>query len=310
MQRIIFFGTPKFAEIILEKLIAEKYNVAAVFTQADKKVGRKQKLEKSPVKKVAERNKIPVFSPPTLKEKKVAEEIAKMRPDIIIIAAYGKILPGSILEIPKYGSINVHASLLPKYRGASPVQQAILNGEKETGTTLMLMNEKLDAGEIIAQEKLKISKDDNSGTLSDKLSKVGAKMLVETLPDWISGSIKAVSQNESQASFCRMVKKEDGKINWNETAEEIFRKWRAYQPWPGIHTFWRGKRLNISDIKTENHFDFGKKPGTVVEHKEKAAVQTKAGIVILEKLQLEGKKKMEIREFLRGNRNFSGSLLG
>jgi methionyl-tRNA formyltransferase len=310
--KIIFFGTPEIASVILAGLIAEKYNVAAVFTQPDKKIGRKRSLEKSPVKKLAEKNGIPVFDPPSLKNAKISEEIAKLRPHLIVVAAYGKILPKEILEIPKYGPINVHFSLLPKFRGASPVQQAILEGEKETGVTLMLMNEKLDAGEIIAQEKKEVSKNDNAKTLSDELSRIGAKLLVETLPKWVSGEIKAVPQDEKEVSFCRPIKKEDGKIDWNDPAEKISRKQKAYFPWPGIYAFFpedgKKKRLKIIEMETVPGGN-GEKPGKTVEYGKEIAVQTGTGLIVLKKIQPEGKKEMSIKEFIKGKRNFVGSIL-
>ncbi|MDI6778140.1 MAG: methionyl-tRNA formyltransferase [Patescibacteria group bacterium] len=309
--KIIFMGTPHFAEVILRKMIAAKYNIVAVFTQPDKEVGRKREMKKSPVKKLAEKNNIQVFEPQDLKE--TPEKIAKMRPDLIIIAAYGKILPKSILDIPKYGSINIHASLLPKFRGASPVQQAILEGEKETGITLMLMSEKFDAGEIIAQEKLKIAKDDNAQTLTEKLAKTGARLLPETLPSWISGSIKAAPQDEKKASFCKIIKKEDGKMDWNDSAEKIFRKYKAYFPWPGIYSFFsdngKKKRLKLVEIKTIPGAGAGEKPGEVVEYEKEIVIQTGKGIIILKKVQPEGKKEMDIKEFLRGRKDFRGMIL-
>jgi len=305
-------GSPALALPTLDAL-AREHELLAVFTQPDKKIGRRQEMKKSPVKELAEKNGIPVFNPESLKGGKAAEEIAKLRPDIIVVAAYGKILPKDILEIPKYGSINVHASLLPKFRGAAPVQGAILAGKKETGVTLMLMSEKLDAGEIITQNKVKISKDDSTRILTDKLAETGGKLLIETLPKWISGKIKAVPQDEKKASYCRSVKKEDGKIDWEESAEMIFRKWKAYLPWPGIFAFFcengRRKQLKLVEIEEALEAGIGEKAGKVVEYKKQIAVQTGKGLIILKKIQLEGKRVIDTLSFLRGKKNFIGSYL-
>lgn len=306
-------GTPYFAAVILKKIIAKQYNVAAVFTQPNKKFGRKQEPKKSLVKELAEKNNIPIYEPQDFKEGSVTEEIAKMRPDLIVVAAYGKILPKAILEIPKYGSINVHASLLPKLRGASPVQEAFLSEEKKTGVTLMLMNEKMDAGEIINQEEITIEKNDNTLTLTEKLANIGERTLTETLPLWLDGMIKATAQNEKEATYCRVIKKEDGKIDWSEPAETIFRKWKAYQPWPGIFTFFSHKskeeRLKLIRISKAENVDIGEMPGKVVKYKSKIGVQAKKGLIILEKVQLEGKKIMNIEDFIKGREDFLNSIL-
>lgn len=311
--KIVFFGTPCFAEMILKKIIAAEYNVVAVFTQPDKKAGRKQVLEKSPVKKTAEKHSIPVFEPPDLVRGNAKEVLSKAKPDLIIVAAYGKILPKDILEIPKFGAINVHASLLPELRGASPVQEAILSGEKKTGITLMLMNEKMDAGEIINQEEIGIETNDNTPSLTEKLAQAGGKILMETLPLWINGAIKAVRQDEKKASYCRPVKKENGKIGWNNPAESIFRKWKAYFPWPGIFTFFptKGgkKRLKLVEIGLAQAQDIGEIPGKVVKYNGKIAVQAGKGLIILKKIQLEGKKVMNAEDFSKGNRDFLSNIL-
>lgn len=304
-------GTPRFAEVVLKAIIEAGYTITAVFTQPDKKVGRKQENQKTPVKILAEKRNITVFEPENLNSRKIVNTVAKLHPDLIIVAAYGKILPKTILEIPKYGAINIHASLLPKFRGASPIQGAILAGERETGITLMLMNEKLDAGEIIAQKKIKISKEDNVQTLTDKLSKIGGKLLVKTLPDWIRGRIKAVPQNEKEASYCRTIKKENGKIDWRESAETIYRKWKAYVYWPGIFTFLYDKgiqkQLKLIEIGKMPRANSDEKVGKVVEYKKQIAVQTGKGLVILKKIQLEGKKPTDAFSFSRGKKNFIGS---
>lgn len=307
--KIIFFGTPHFGEVILEKLVAARYNVAAVFTQPEKKTGKKRELKASPVKILARKKGIEVFQPENLKGKSAIEAVAGKNPDLIVVAAYGEILPGEILKIPRYGSVNVHASLLPKFRGASPVQEAILSGEKKTGVTIMLMSKKLDAGEIINQEEIPVGDDDDTPALTEKLAELGGKTLLETLPLWIEGAIKAVPQNEKEASRCRSIKKENGKIDWREPAEIIFRKWRAYRPWPGVYARIKDKgalkRLKILEMSVDSGKNTREKPGKIIEYKKSVAVQTGKGLVVPEKVQLEGKKEIDIRDFLRGKRDFS-----
>jgi len=311
--KIIFFGTPEFAAVILKSLVDNKYNIVAVFTQPDKKVGRKQKIEFSPVKDLALKNKIKIFQPESLRDSGLDEEIKSIKPDLFVVAAYGKIFSKGILEIPKYGAINVHASLLPKYRGASPVQCAILAGEKETGITLMKMNEKMDEGDILAQEKIEIGEDEKADILLKRLSKTGADMIVGFVPDWTQGKIKPVPQNHSEVSYCKQVLREDGKIEWNSSAEEISRAWRAYHPWPGIYSVLslknQLKRLKLLEIEIVPNMNTGEKNGKIIEYNQKIAVQAKNGLMILKKIQLEGKKEMEIDIFARGYPEFIGSIL-
>ena len=311
--KIIFFGTPDFAAVILKALIDSDYDIAAVFTQPDKKVGRKQEVAISPVKDLALKNKIEIFQPQNLRDIKFVEEIKKINPDLFVVAAYGKILPKEILEIPKFGAINVHGSLLPKYRGASPVQCAILAGEKETGITLMRMNEKMDEGDILVQKKIKIEKNDTTDTLMKKMAELGSKMAVGSIPDLISWKIKPARQDHSKATYCKPVKKEEGRVDWNNTAEEIYRKWRAYFPWPGIFSDLKirnqQKRLKLLKIEIVPNSETGEKPGKIVKYNQETAVQAKKGLVILKKIQLEGKKEMDVNEFLRGFPEFIGSEL-
>ncbi|MCX6766474.1 MAG: methionyl-tRNA formyltransferase [Candidatus Moranbacteria bacterium] len=311
--KIIFFGTPEFAAVILRSLIDHEYNIAAVFTQPDKKVGRKQEVFFSPVKELAAENKIKIFQPQDLRENGLSEAIKGIKPDLFAVAAYGKILPKDILEIPKYGAVNIHASLLPKYRGASPVQCAILAGEKETGITLMKMNEKMDEGDILLQEKIKIDGKDTTDVLMKKLAELGAKMTADFIPDWVNEKIDSFPQDHSKATYCKPVKKEDGKIDWNETADDIFRQWRAYQPWPGIFSDLkiknRSKRLKLLGIGIVADMEAGEKPGKIVKYNRGIAVQAKKGLIALKKIQLEGKKEMDVNDFVRGNEEFIGSIL-
>jgi methionyl-tRNA formyltransferase len=311
--KIVFFGTPDFAATVLKALLDHEYNIAAVFTKLDKKVGRKQRISYSAVKDVALKNNIKVFQPNNLREIGVIREIREIGADLFIVAAYGKILPKEFLELPRYGAINVHGSLLPKYRGASPVQCAILEGEKETGVTLMRMNEKMDEGDILLQEKIKIDKKDTAETLMKKLAELGAKMMAKFVQDCTKGKIAPIPQDHRKATYCKPVRRDDGKINWNNAAEEIYREWRAYFPWPGIFSILKvknqSKRLKLSEIKIILKNETGEKPGKIIEYNQEVAVQAKSGLIVLKKIQLEGKKEMIVSEFVRGNFEFIGSRL-
>jgi len=312
--RIIFMGTPLFAKEILEALIKNSYNIIAVFTQPDLPQGRKQEIVKSPVKILAETNQIPVYQPASLNDE-VAEEIKKLKPDIIIVAAYGKILPPKILNIPGFGCINVHASLLPKFRGPSPIQNALLAGMKETGITIFLMNQGIDTGDILAQEKIKINPDDTAQSLSQKLSFLGAELLLKTLPPWVERKITPQKQDDSKTSLCQLIEREDGHIIWEEEAEKIYNKFRAFYPWPGIFGFWKNndtlERLKFIKIKLENENSSAvtRSAGEVFKIGDEVAVQTMKGAIILEEIQPEGKKPMTAKDFIIGHPNFIGSVL-
>jgi len=272
--KIVFLGTPEFGAIILEGLIKNNCKPILVITVPDKPVGRKQILTPPPVKLMAQKYNIPIAQPEKIKEFKEG--------NLVICAAYGKVLAKEILETPRYGCLNVHPSLLPKYRGPSPIQTAILNGDKETGVTIILIDEKMDHGPIIAQRKWKISAKTNSEELSKKLAKLGAELLIETIPKWLKGEIKAEAQNESKATYTKILKKEDGKINWKKSAQEIERQIRAFHPWPGSFTFWKGKRIKIleADVLKNNK-------------------------LTIKKLQPEGKKPMTAEDFKRGYHGYN-----
>ena len=235
-MRIVFMGTAELSCASLEKL-AGKFSVVAVVTQPDKPKGRELKLQFSPVKILAEKLKLPVLQPAKARDEKFIAELRGLKPDLIVVVAYGQILPQTILDLPKFGCLNVHTSLLPKYRGASPIQSAILNGETETGVTIMKMDAGLDTGEIISQARTPILPEDNSQTLHDRLAQLGAELLVETIPDYVAGKILPKPQPAEGASYAAKIKKEDGKIDWNEPAEKILNRLRAFTPWPGAFTF-------------------------------------------------------------------------
>ena len=311
--RIIFMGTPDFAANILRVMLKEKLDIISVYTQGDKKVGRSQSLEKSAVKNVAEEYKIKVFEPKKFDEG-VVREIENQKPDLIIVSAYGKILPKIVLEIPRFGVINTHPSSLPKYRGASPIQNAILNGEKKTAATIMCLVEKVDAGDILKQEEVEIGEYETYPELSQRLSDISARLLIEIIPLLIAGKIEPKKQNESEATFCQLIKKEDGKINWEDNAKDIYNRFRAFYVWPGIFThFERGKqnlrlklnKISLDENELENNLELGK---IFCTHKV-VKVKTSKGNIILEEVQLEGKNKMQATDFVRGYANFVGSVL-
>jgi len=311
--KIIFMGTPKFGAIILEKLADSRYKPILVVTETDKPVGRKKVLTPPPVKVVAEKYEIPVLQPEKIRNSE--SEIRNLELDLIIVAAYGKILPEEILEIPKYGCLNVHPSLLPRWRGPSPVQFAILNGDTDSGVTIMKIAEKVDAGPVLIQRKLKLEGNETYDVLYDKLGKMGGDLLIEIIPEWITGKIDPQLQDESRTTYTRILKKEDGKIDWEKSAEEIERQIRAFNLWPGIFTFWEksGKLIRIKILKARvlnransKTYPIGK---TLVAGQNELCVQTGKGFLIIERLQLEGKKETDSEDLLRGYSDFIGTIL-
>lgn len=321
MSKIIFLGTPEFAVPILEKLINSGYKPAAVFCAPDKPVGRKQVLTPPPVKVVAQKYDIPVYQPENKDE--LAKQLSALKPDLVISAAFGLILPKAALDAPRFGCLNVHPSLLPKYRGASPIQAAILNGDEKTGVTIYKMDEQIDHGAIISQQSYSLSgvegsKKYTTPKLSEELSGLGADLLIETLPNWLAGKIAPTPQDDSQASFTKTLKKEDGHINWQKSAKEIEQQIRAYTPWPGSHTFYSSSKaegrveklkLRILDAgATEKNY--GREPGKIyLTDDGDLAIQTGSNVLIVKKLQLEGGKAMTEKDFLQGHKDIIGKIL-
>ena len=300
-----------FSVTVLEGLLREGHSVVAVYTRPDKPAGRGQRLISTPAKKLAIERNIPVIQPATLKSEAVVHVLEELKADLFIVAAYGRILPKTVLSLPVHGCLNIHPSLLPCYRGASPVAFALLGGEQVSGVTIMLMDEGMDSGPILAQQKVDISADDTTGSLTDKLARVGAELLLETLPKWLSGEIKSQAQDNSQATYSRIINAGDGEIDWHLEAVEICRRIRAYNPWPGAYSWWRSKRLKIYS-GTPFNMKINSQPGEVITLCENRAVGVVTGEGYLElcHLQLEGKQQMTAIEFARGHREFIGSVLG
>ncbi|MCA9374483.1 methionyl-tRNA formyltransferase [Candidatus Peregrinibacteria bacterium] len=310
MTKVVFMGTPELAVKPLQALILHPdFEVIAVVTQEDKKVGRKQILTPPPVKVAAEEHNIPVLQPPTLKNNEEFQEtMEKLAPDFFVVVAYGQILPAEILEIPNEKPINIHFSLLPQYRGASPIESAFLANDQETGITFIEMTEKMDAGPILHLERVDISKEDNAETMREKLSTMSGQLVPTVLQDILDGVATPIQQDESHASYCHKISKEDGMINLQTmTAQEIHNRVRAYIPWPSCFLSLGDKKLKLIEIDVEE--SNATQPGKVIDKEEGIAIETKAGLIILKKVQLQGKREMDIQDFLRGNRSlFNESL--
>jgi len=303
---VVFMGTPDFAVPTLWSLCGA-HRVIAVFTQPDRPAGRKQELQPSPVKQAALVHHVPVYQPEKLRKSEEAKILAALQPDLIVVAAYGQILPQSVLDIPKYGCINVHASLLPRWRGAAPIQASILAGDTQTGITIMMMEAGLDTGPMLRSQAIDISPTETSQTLHDKLSRLGPRLLVETLDDYLQGKIQPVTQPEDGITWAAQIEKEYGRIDWAKSAVEIDRQVRAFTPWPGTFTEWNGQTLKII---AGSPSEGGATPGQAIKHGAGAAVGTSDGVYALTQVQLPGKKAVGIEEFLRGYGNFIGSGLG
>ncbi|NCQ06241.1 MAG: methionyl-tRNA formyltransferase [Candidatus Moranbacteria bacterium] len=311
--RTIFMGTPAFSAEILSALVKEKYNIVSVVTKLDQKVGRKQEVEESAIKKEAIKNNIPVLQIAKFDEEAILK-LRDLKPDLIVVAAYGKILPDAVLALPGFGCINVHASLLPKFRGASPIQNALLLGETQTGISIMQMDAGMDTGAIFSQTSLDIEPEDTKDILYTKLTELGKQLLIETLPKIIEQTITPVPQKNEEATLCQLIEREDGHVMWTEGAPNIYNRYRALYPWPGLFSLWKTEdglvRLKLMEISYQKQSP--KSPhmlGEVFEMGEKIAVQTSEGIIFLEEVQLEGKSRVSIEDFLRGNKTLLGSFL-
>lgn len=299
MSRIIFMGTPDFSTKVLEMLIA-KEDVIAVVTQPDRPVGRKRVMTPPPVKEVALQNGIEVYQPEKISQSEDLQTLIDLKPDLIVTAAFGQILPKALLDAPRLGAINVHASLLPKYRGGAPIHQAIIDGEKETGVTIMYMAPKLDAGDIISQQAIDIEANDDVGSMHDKLSFLGADLLAKTLPEIINGTNDRIEQNEDEATFASNISREDERIDWSESAQDIYNHIRGLSPWPVAYTKLDDKNMKLYKA----HIVEGKagKPGEIIETTKKAIIvgTGSSDAIALTDIQLSGKKRMPTANFLSG----------
>jgi len=313
--RIVFMGTPEFAVPPLEHLIVNQYQVVAVYAQPDRPAGRGRARVSPAVKRAALAWELPVVQPASLKEAGVVEQLTRSHPDVIVVAAFGQILPRPVLAIPRFGCINVHPSLLPRFRGASPVASAILAGDEFTGVSIILMDEGLDTGPILARAQIPISPQDTTGSLTTKLSLLGARLLQEVLSYWLRGQLTPRPQSEAEATYCTEITKEEGEIDWHLPAIDIWRRVRAFHPWPGCYTTWRGKRLKIIEavpLTEERTFEAGQVVAlTTVPEGSETAFGVCAGDRVLgvSRVQLEGKRAMSAAEFLRGQREFIGAVL-
>ena len=299
MTRIAFMGTPDFAVPVLDRIIKEGYEVVLVITQPDRPKGRKKTLTPPPVKVAAEKHGIPVFQPEKIKDE--YQEVLAYEPDLIVTAAFGQILPESLLKEPEYGCINVHASLLPEFRGGAPIHYSILEGKEETGVTIMYMVKRLDAGDMLSKVKVTIEDRDHVGTLHDKLSAAGADLLAKTLPDLLAGRLTPEAQDESKVTFASNIRREQELIDWSNDQQTVYNHVRGLHPWPVAYTFWKGKPLKIWWAEKVDGI-FKEEPGTVTRIEEDGIVvatgENKAVKVV--SLQPSGKKKMDGQAFVNG----------
>ncbi len=308
-MRIVFMGTPDFAVPVLKLMVLNDYQVTAVYTQPDKPAGRGCRMAFSPVKQEALSLGLKVVQPDSLKKEESFEELAALKPDVIVVAAYGQILTQAVLDLPKYKCINIHPSLLPKYRGAVPVAASILNGDSFAGVSLMQMDKGLDTGPVISQAQIPVLGYDNTGILTHKLSVMGAFLLLEILPDWIKGRIPPRTQDDSAANYFSTITRESGEIDWSEPAEIIWHKVRAYYPRPGCFTRWQGKNIKIIDALPRPEIQSAMCGQVIILSDGTAGVATGNGILKIVTLQMEGKKPMSSAEFLRGQRQFAAAIL-
>lgn len=312
-MNIVFMGTPAFAVPSLDMLVTEGYNVVAVLTQPDRPQGRKKVLTPTPVKEAALRHGIPVLQPQRLRSPEAVAELSKYKPDMIVTAAYGQILPKAVLDMPALGCLNVHGSLLPKYRGGAPIQRCIINGEKVTGITLMYMAEGLDTGDMIAKVEVPIQDDDTAGTMFEKLSIAGASLLKEQLPSLVNGKVKATPQNDEEATYAPNLTREDEKIDWTRTSRQIYDQIRGLVPFSGGFTLWNGEVFKIWAAAIPGNNSMASKevvPGTVLDLSESGiVVKTGDGTLTLLTVQPSGKKAMDAAQFSRGTSMKPGTVL-
>ncbi len=310
MMRVVFMGTPEFAVPTLQHLINSEYSVVGVVCQPDRPSGRGKKIQFGPVKTVALAQNIPVFQPEKMKAPEFLEALRSWSPDVIVVAAFGRILPQVILDLPPKGCVNVHGSLLPKYRGAAPIQWAVINGERETGVTIMMMDAGLDTGAILEQAVMPITAEDTAGDVASRMADMGGRLLVPTLKKWVAGSMTPQVQNESQSTLAPILKKEDGLLDWSQSASTLANRIRGLSPWPGGYTFVNGERWGIWRVQiseqdealsssSDNHHD---PPGAIVGVTKQAIhVQTGLGVLHLIDIQPANKKRMAVSQYVAGH---------
>ena len=311
-MKVLFMGTPDFAVGALEAIIQAGHEVVCVVTQPDKPKGRSGQMQFSPVKECALKHGLPVFQPERIKRPEAVEELKKYDAKVFVVAAFGQIVSREILDMPPLGCINIHASLLPKYRGASPIQQAVLDGEEKSGVTIMQMEDGIDTGDILYQKEILLDAKETGESLFDKLSVLGAEAIVEALPLLEAGKLTPVKQDESKATHVKMISKSQGLIDWSEDSVVIERKIRGLNSWPSAYTNYKGKQLKIWDADvTDMPAEGEAEPGMIVGvDKETIFVQTGNGVLAIRQLQLEGKKRMSTHDFLLGCQVAVGELLG
>jgi methionyl-tRNA formyltransferase len=316
--RTVFMGSPDFALPVLRRLLESEHEVVAVCTQPDRPAGRGRALQAPPAKTLALGRGVPVFQPARVSAPDSVEELARLAPDLIVMAAYGQILRQPLLDVPRRGVLNVHASLLPRHRGAAPVAAAILAGDEETGVTILRTELALDAGPMLAQRRVPISPQDTTGTLTERLAEAGADLVMEVLPAWLEGSLSPTPQDESGATYAPTLRKEDGRVDWTLPAEDIWRRVRAFTPWPGAFTYLNSQPLRLIDTWPLAATGEGQPAGTVVPCPTGADVPSQAGFAVVTgrgllaivRLQLAGRRALPSADFLRGQRGLMGKRLG
>ena len=310
--RVVFMGTPTFSVPVFRRLLEAGHELVGVYTQPDRQTGRGRRLSPSPVKQAARERGIRVLQPASLRnESSVVDELASLSPDVIVVAAYGLFLPVEFFELPTHGSLNVHPSLLPRYRGPAPVVTTILDGDDVTGVSIIRLIERMDAGPILAQRETPVGASETSEELTPRLFELGAELLIEILPDWAGGKVIERPQDEQRATTTNLLSREDGEFDWSNSADYISRQVRAYAPWPGTFTRWQGKALKIVRATADEDRDApSRNTGGVVALSDGVAVVTGAGLLRLYELQIEGRKAANVDDFLSGHPDFPGSHLG
>ncbi|MEW5717775.1 MAG: methionyl-tRNA formyltransferase [Chloroflexota bacterium] len=309
-MRVLFMSTPEFGVPTLRKFFEQGYEIVGVVCQPDKPAGRGRQLIAPAIKRAALEHGLPIFQPDNLRAPEVIAALAQTQPELILVAAYGKYIPDEILNLPTRGALNLHPSLLPRWRGACPVTAAIAAGDAETGVTIHFVASEMDTGDILAQASVPLGDEDTTETMMARLAVLGADLYADTVARWLRGEIVPRKQDHTQATWCDRMTKAQGKIDWTQPAEKIARQVRAYQPWPLAYTFWRGQQLNILNARALNVAQDSATPGQVIQLDAGIVVATGNELILLRQVQLSGKRALPIADFARGARGFVGSVLG